>query len=239
MRMAKSITGWSKRQENKTLRPIKLLFLAGELDAAAEASLDYLRTCCDSSEGNRLYAHILRDQGKLIEALKVVRFVVRMCKVIPSDFELMGQVCMALERPEGALMAADDGLERYPRNRELLILKAASLKSLDRFVEAAGILNQLVKRDPNDFEAWLELGKVYTDARDTKAALSCFENALELEPRNADLWYNRGVALCNAKGYSEAILCMETFAGFAEPDHTEQAVEILRFARSMMNKSTD
>ena len=55
-------------------------------------------------------------------------------------------------------------------------------------------------------EEWFDLAR---KAKSPKEEIKCYTKGLELDPKNADAWNNRGVALTELERYEEAIRCFD------------------------------
>jgi tetratricopeptide (TPR) repeat protein len=71
--------------------------------------------------------------------------------------------------------------------------------------EAADLLEQLVRIDPNDSAAWRELGECYYALQDKPAAWRAFTKACELSPNDSQVLNDVGVMLFNDKRYEDAL----------------------------------
>ena len=61
-----------------------------------------------------------------------------------------------------------------------------TLKKLDRFKLA-------VEQDPQDIDAWMNLGDVYYDEDEYSRALECYEKAAHINPYSSEIWNNIGL----------------------------------------------
>jgi tetratricopeptide (TPR) repeat protein len=63
-------------------------------------------------------------------------------------------------------------------------------------------LEAATRREPNNVEAWLALGRAHRVAREFAPAAAAYEAALKLDDRNADAWADYADALASANGRS-------------------------------------
>ena len=47
--------------------------------------------------------------------------------------------------------------------------------------------------DPNDKEAWCEMGNSYYNKKNYDKAIECYEKAIEIDPNFENAWFNMGV----------------------------------------------
>lgn len=86
---------------------------------------------------------------------------------------------------EGEAFAAK-GLERYPRDYDLLNTRGVLLRKLKRQPEAVRVLEQAVKLDPKNTAAQQNLGNVLLDLNDGVRAEAVFTRLVRLDPRNSE-----------------------------------------------------
>lgn len=79
--------------------------------------------------------------------------------------ELLSEQSLPIADP--VLKLADFGA------REVMMLRAGLLQEQGRFLEAAQVLRLVVRSDPEQREAWLELGKALLRAGDSEQAARC------------------------------------------------------------------
>ncbi|MGZ7109423.1 MAG: tetratricopeptide repeat protein, partial [Methanobacterium sp.] len=69
-------------------------------------------------------------------------------------------------------------------------------------------LKIIMKEDQNngishlkDYDSWVREGNEHFSLKEYAAALSCYDNALELDSSDSRIWDNRGVALSSLGQY--------------------------------------
>ena len=107
---------------------------------------------------------------------------------------LAAQLYGARRYAEGETFAAK-GLERYPRDYELLNTRGVLLRKLKREADAARVLEQAVKLDSKRLAAQQNLGNVLLDLNQGQRAEAVFSKLVRLEPRNAEFQRQLGRAL--------------------------------------------
>ena len=60
--------------------------------------------------------------------------------------------------------------------------------------------------DPNDVNAYLNMGDAYVNLQDHREAIRCFQKAIDLDPNNADAYYSMGVAYTEQATFGNAFL---------------------------------
>lgn len=107
---------------------------------------------------------------------------------------LAAQLYAAGRFAEGEDFAAR-GLERYPRDYELLNTRGVLLRKLKREADAARVLEQAVKLDSKRISAQQNLGNVLLDLNQGQRAEAQFSKLVRLDPRNAEFQRQLGRAL--------------------------------------------
>ena len=105
------------------------------------------------------------------------------------------------------LTLLQSGLRRFPQNREIKRMLGEVFVQSGRDKEAIGLYEDILKKDPADFEAWYEKGLLYAQLKDTSHAIESLKNAFSLQPTNtyalelahlyAEISDDRALALCD------------------------------------------
>ena len=66
-------------------------------------------------------------------------------------------------------------------------------------------LEDALKQDPENPNAWYNLGLLAKNAGDAQAAIDAFHHVVEIDPNDADTWYFLGTAYVQAKQFPQAI----------------------------------
>ena len=103
---------------------------------------------------------------------------------------------------------ASKGLERYPRDFELLNMRGILLRKLRRFAEAIPVLEQAVKAAPKSLAAQQNLGNVLLDLGDGARAEPIFTKLARTEPRNPEYQRQLGRALARQGRIEPALMRM-------------------------------
>jgi tetratricopeptide (TPR) repeat protein len=67
---------------------------------------------------------------------------------------------------------------------------------------------EAIKTDPRHLPAYLGLARLHKAKGDFVAALGVYQQALEMENRNAGLWHEVGMTQCKLKKYDEAVVSL-------------------------------
>jgi tetratricopeptide (TPR) repeat protein len=79
---------------------------------------------------------------------------------------------------------------------------------------------EAIKVDPRHLPAYLGLARLHKAKGDHVAALGVYQQALELEGRNAGLWHEVGMIQCKLKKYDDAVVSLNKSLEF-DPSNTK------------------
>lgn len=83
---------------------------------------------------------------------------------------------------------------------------------------AIAMLEKAVAADPNDVNAWIQLGNNYFDTNQYENSIRAYRKSLALLPNNANVWTDMGVMYRRSGRPKEAIKAFDK-AIEADPDH--------------------
>jgi protein O-GlcNAc transferase len=163
----------------------------------------------DSRHGEALHylGVIEAQQGRLQEALRLIRHALT---INPGDAKAcsnLGNVLQELRRHEDALDSYDKALAIDPGDPVAWNSRGAVLNELKRYTQALASFDQALARDPGFAEAHNNRGNALLELRRHAEALACFDAALALRPDSAEAHSNRGNALLDLKRPEEALAC--------------------------------
>ena len=82
-------------------------------------------------------------------------------------------------------------------------------------------LDALIKQtrdNPNDSQAWIQMGHFYFDAGDHEKAIKSYETALEINDTEPDVWTDLGVMYRRSNKPQKAVDCFDRALAL-NPDH--------------------
>jgi tetratricopeptide (TPR) repeat protein len=148
-----------------------------------EAEAAYVALAAEHPEDPGIWTRIafvrlqLRDIGSAMEA------AVRANELGPTDQEaiLILARCEAVAGDvESAAATLQRGLELDPGNLDLLESMTATFIALERWPEAAGLLRELIRMNPNDPDYYMDLGRILLTGGDFRDAVAAFGQAQAL-----------------------------------------------------------
>ena len=109
---------------------------------------------------------------------------------------------LAATQCEGPPAALSVGKAAYA---EQVIARALACAKRGKTLLSISLLSELVGRQPNNANAYLNRGNLYASLRDFDAAVSDYTRVIQLKPRHFGGWYNRGASRLAGGQYDEAI----------------------------------
>src|SRR5271156_6495425 len=80
-----------------------------------------------------------------------------------------------------------------------------ALLNLQKIDEAKAVLDDSLKQDPKNPNAWYNLGLLAKNTGESAAAIEDFKRVAEIDASDADTWYFLGTAYAQAKQFPQAI----------------------------------
>ena len=123
---------------------------------------------------------------------------------IRQDFEFEWK-----EKPSGrfnttGVVSAADFYERSVANKALFEKAHTAVEKKD-YANGIKLLNEIVEKDKNDFQAWTLLGTLYLVQEKSDDAEKAYRTAIEVKPSYALPFINLGKLLVTQKKFDEAI----------------------------------
>ncbi|HAN77639.1 MAG TPA: hypothetical protein DCQ31_07630 [Bacteroidales bacterium] len=116
-------------------------------------------------------------------------------------------LALKLKNFELATGFADTFLLYFPAKKEALLLKAEVCMQSESMLAALQIYNSLLSKEPINNELLICRGKAYSKTTTWQRAETDFSMALDVNPKQGEVFYLRGVARINQRKTAEA--CMD------------------------------
>jgi Flp pilus assembly protein TadD len=162
--------------------------LLAPLTASPEAPASYLTALAEARAGEGSYYEAAMVYGKLISA------------EYPDPQLYLKRAAMLVKA--GDRDAAKDDMEKYlgldPENSEALGLIGKTYAEEGEIYEALPYLNMNVEKHPGEARAFSIRGDAWLAARTWDKAADDYTMSLDLDPENADVNLNLGIALINS-----------------------------------------
>jgi tetratricopeptide (TPR) repeat protein len=130
---------------------------------------------------------IYRAQEKYEQALDAFRQIIALGPPqVPHGEALVIETLRLEHQPDQAMKEADAAVAQYPKDRQLLMLRATLLGDRGRVDEALTALNGLLTGGPSDFEVLLATGELYSQAKRFPEAQAAVEKAVGVSSKPED-----------------------------------------------------
>jgi cytochrome c-type biogenesis protein CcmH/NrfG len=97
---------------------------------------------------------------------------------------------------------------------------APQAPSGDNFQSRITAMQQVVARDPKNFEAWVQLGNDYFDTRQPQKAIDAYTRALEIRPNSPNVLTDQGVMFRDLGQFDKAVQNFQK-ANQLDPKHVQ------------------
>jgi tetratricopeptide (TPR) repeat protein len=146
------------------------------------------------------------------ENLEVARTQIRLVGV-PTDFQQNITLqwhagAFANRTPKSGTLSAEDAYERPATNTKRFDSAKAALDNKD-YAKAIELLRMITADDPQDFQAWSELGTAYLATKNLAEAEASYLHAVEVRPRFFLALINLGRVRQLQKNYEDSITNLE------------------------------
>ncbi len=159
----------------------------------------------------------LQAEGKLVEARRLIKKVLRQHPDDINALHVMGDICMAQEAFNDAEAFLRKAVELAPDFAIAWSVLSASLKEQGKFEEAIEALAQALALEPRNAEGHCSLGNTLLAWGREESALSSFETALAIQPNLASALLSKGHLLKTMGNQDDAIRAYRASAN-ARPD---------------------
>ncbi len=125
------------------------------------------------------------------EALKDLARAMQLDSMRPAYYHLLADVLIDYARPNDSRRAIDVlklAAERFPE-RTVTLLKLSEFQLIvKQHGDALITLDKILRRDPQNAEAYYMAGRIALDKGDTTAAVASFQKSVQFDATNADAW---------------------------------------------------
>jgi tetratricopeptide (TPR) repeat protein len=117
----------------------------------------------------------------------------------------LGAAYMNQQLFEKGLKSFQEAAALDPALQVAALNQGIALLNLTRIDPAKALLEEAVKKNPNDPHAWFSLGLLYKNSDNPQGSVDAFRHVTEIDPNDADSWYFLGAANAQLKQYPHAI----------------------------------
>lgn len=184
----------------------------------------------ENSMALAFYAEVLLDQQKYVQAEEFAQRAVEGAESrdqrILDVYRVYGTVLEGVGKYNAAISAYQQALEINPNLTFIHLLIGANyrqLRDIDRalqyFAEAERINEQNGVQDPTPY---LAIGKTYMQQGEFFIAARNIERALEIDPRNPDIYGRLGIVYYKARNYESAVDVLRCAVDGCPPEVTRE-----------------
>jgi tetratricopeptide (TPR) repeat protein len=187
------------------IKPISydlILYLGGQIVRRQSVSSDGRYRFVDLSNG--YYDLVVELENNEIARMRVEITSPRINTDYRQDISLEWKAPFSASAKPASVSAADF-YKRSTANQKLFE-KAQAATDKKKYLEAYALLNQLLTDDPNDFQAWTELGTLNLMQQNLSEAEKAYLRAIEVRPKFFLALMNLGKLRAAQKKYEEALV---------------------------------
>lgn len=158
-------------------------------------------------------ARLLRDAGKLDEALAEAKEAVRLGKDDPDAHLILAQLYQMQAEGTGAedvvrkaAAELEEVVRLQPADGNTMLGLAGIYAQLQQPKDAARVWQKYLTLDPGSLEGYIQLGTQLLAAGESEQAATAFRKAVELQPSSARAYQSLGEAYARAQQADQAIL---------------------------------
>ena len=166
-------------------------------------------------------AMVLRRLNRNTEALPIYAQLVRAFPKMPEGWRGLADVQSALGQTDAALRSSQQARTLAPHDFEVAFEHAKALLRAGHAVEAARLLENLLKARQDHAQAWVWLGRAHLKLDDLAASRTAFERAKTLDPDDAGIAHFHAAATGTLPAAVETDYIRNLFDDFADDfEHT-------------------
>ncbi len=155
-------------------------------------------------------AHSLLNQGKYVEAERVMRRYLEVHKTSADGHFLLGYVLFKKQDAKGSLEQYTEGAKyRVPGAADLQVV-AGDYVLLKDYPDADKWFTKALEWNPNDVLGWYYLGRTKYNENRFEDAIRAFERCLQLDPHNVKAEDNLGLSYEGLNRIEEASAAYQT-----------------------------
>jgi tetratricopeptide (TPR) repeat protein len=143
-------------------------------------------------------------------AIQAIQSLLEVYTAEPVLNTLLADYWIELGEPANAIQAARIALQTGQvrlsgkTQAHLHLLIGAQSRTAGQLDQAVYHLNEAIRKDPENIDAFLELGRAHQDRRQNNQALEIYQMAAKIAPHDYRPYYQAGIALKDIKDYLEA-----------------------------------
>jgi len=121
----------------------------------------------------------------------------------------LGVAYMNQQLFEKALNAFQESAARDPQSVLIQVNRGIALLALGKVDAAKPLLEEAVRKNPDDLHAWYNLGLLYKNSASSQNAIDAFTRVTQIDATDANTWYFLGAVYAQTRKYPEAIVAFD------------------------------
>jgi len=164
----------------------------GSLNSSGDPAIDKISALIQENGNDpELYfqrAKLLYEKGNLQNTIIDLQQAIALDSMNPDYFHLLSDAFLDYANPDEAMRILNRVLAMYPE-RIASLLKMAELKFiLEDYDGSILTVNEIVRLDPQNDEAYFMLGMNFKSLGDVPRAINAFQTAVEMNSKLTDAW---------------------------------------------------
>lgn len=143
------------------------------------------------------------------------KYLLRLTNKYPESYkghQILAKIYEKSRNYELALEEYEKAYEINPYNEELYLKIGKISGEIGRTDEATNIFSEILKRQPDNYEASIIFADILNAKQEYKEAVQVYLNALKYRPADYNLYYNLGMTYTMINDFSKAKECYEKAA---------------------------
>jgi len=178
-------------------------------DKAIEINPRYAEAWFKKGDTFLFIALTKHEPDKYNESIKSLDNAIEINPTYVEAWVSKGSVLLAQQKYADAVRALDNAIDIDPKNRGAWISKADALANLHKYNESLEAYNKAIENtrtnSTNELASiWFQKSKVLLMSGKTDEAQNASDKVIELDPKFAPAWHNKGTALKKLSRNSEA-----------------------------------
>lgn len=165
---------------------------AVEFKATGDTELDYLsKQISENSLDPQLRfqrAQVLYERNKLDESIEDLRVAILMDSMQVDYYHLLADAFMDNNVSSKSLQTMKVAAKLFPKRIPTLLKLCETHYILEQHNESIGVINEIIRLDPQNAEAYFMLGLNFRSLGDEKRAINALQTATEFDAKLIDAW---------------------------------------------------
>ncbi len=154
-------------------------------------------------------AQVLYNKEMYSEAIEDMRVAITIDSLVPEYYHFLSDIFMDSNNSSKSLQTMKVAQNLFPERIPTLLKLAETHYIIEQYAQSISVLNEVLRFDGQNAEAYFMLGVNFRDEGDEARALSALQTATEFDSKLTDAWLVLGDIL-DKKGNDKALNYYET-----------------------------